>query len=150
MTGEVYIHYGADAFDPSHGFPVVNTKYSWAKPHGGLWASRKRASYGWAKWCEENSFRDCAAEPSFQFIMRNPEKVAVIHNLNDLRQLPMVRDVPPGMWEEIDFVDVCGEELTLLNSAGMGRNTKTSGPMIYISLCMGGTVTPLWSSIPTQ
>lgn len=30
------------------------------------------------------------------------------------------------------------------------RNTKTSGPMIYISLCMGGTVTPLWSSIPTQ
>lgn len=49
MTGEVYIHYGADAFDPSHGFPVVNTKYSWAKPHGGLWASRKRASYGWAK-----------------------------------------------------------------------------------------------------
>lgn len=81
MTGEVYIHYGADAFDPSHGFPVVNTKYSWVKPHGGLWASRKRASYGWAKWCEENSFRDCAAEPSFQFIMRNPEKVAVIHNL---------------------------------------------------------------------
>lgn len=49
MTGEVYIHYGADAFDPSHGFPVVNTKYSWVKPHGGLWASRKRASYGWAK-----------------------------------------------------------------------------------------------------
>lgn len=98
MTGEVYIHYGADAFNPSHGFPVV-------KPHGGLWASRKRASYGWAKWCEENSFRDCAAEPSFQFIMRNPEKVAVIHNLNDLRQLPMVRDVPPGMWEEIDFVE---------------------------------------------
>lgn len=37
--------------------------------------------------------------------MRNPEKVAVIHNLNDLRQLPMVRDVPPGMWEEIDFVE---------------------------------------------
>lgn len=34
-----------------------------------------------------------------------PEKVAVIHNLNDLRQLPMVRDVPPGMWEEIDFVE---------------------------------------------
>ena len=130
MTGEVYIHYGADAFDPSHGFPVVNTKYSWAKPHGGLWASRKRASYGWAKSCEENSFRDCAAEPSFQFIMRNPEKVAVIHNLT--------------LW------NVCGEELTLLNSAGMGRNTKTSGPMIYISLCMGGTVTPLWSSIPTQ
>mgnify|MGYP000016474830 FL=1 len=90
MTGEVYIHYGADAFDPSHGFPVVNTKYSWVKPHGGLWASRQRASYGWAKWCEENSFRDCAAEPSFQFIMRNPEKVAGIHNLNDLRQLPMV------------------------------------------------------------
>lgn len=49
MTGEVYIHYGADAFDPSHGFPVANTKYSWAKPYGGLWASRKRASYGWAK-----------------------------------------------------------------------------------------------------
>ena len=23
----------------------------------------------------------------------------------DLRQLPMVRDVPPGMWEEIDFVE---------------------------------------------
>ena len=38
MTGEVYIHYGADAFDPSHGFPVANTKYSWAKPYGGLWA----------------------------------------------------------------------------------------------------------------
>lgn len=36
MTGEVYIPYGADAFDPSHGFPVVNTKYSWVKPHGGL------------------------------------------------------------------------------------------------------------------
>ena len=31
MTGEVYIPYGADAFDPSHGFPVVNTKYSWVK-----------------------------------------------------------------------------------------------------------------------
>lgn len=65
MTGEVYIHYGADAFDPSHGFPVVNTKYSWVKPHGGLWASRKRASYGWAKWCERIPFGIAPQNPHF-------------------------------------------------------------------------------------
>jgi hypothetical protein len=43
-----------------------------------------------------------------------------------------------------------GDSPTAVVARFVERNTKTSGPMIYISLCMGGTVTPLWSSIPTQ
>ena len=46
MNRQIYIHYGATQFNPLLNFPIKN-KRCWVKPKGGLWASRKNASFGW-------------------------------------------------------------------------------------------------------
>lgn len=58
MDSPVYIHYGSTKFIPTKGFPIKNQEY-FMKPKGGLWASRKNASFGWKDWCKEEDFRDC-------------------------------------------------------------------------------------------
>lgn len=66
MHRQIYIHYGATSFDPVMGFPVRNLRH-WPKPCGGLWASRKNATFGWKEWCIENEFRECDITNSFEF-----------------------------------------------------------------------------------
>lgn len=56
-----YIHYGATEFIPTKGFPIKNLEH-FMKPKGGLWASRKNASFGWKDWCEQEDFRHCDME----------------------------------------------------------------------------------------
>ena len=87
MEKPVYIHYGAETFDPKKGFPIRNEQY-WVKPCGGLWASRETASYGWKEWCEQENFRECDPLNSFRFVLRDGTKVAVISCMADLKRLP--------------------------------------------------------------
>lgn len=47
----VFVHYGADKFDPKHQYEV----WTYRKPTG-LWASAEKAQYGWAEWCESEFF----------------------------------------------------------------------------------------------
>ncbi len=91
MNRQIYIHYGSTAFDPTKGFPIQNVKY-WPKPQGGLWASRKIATFGWKDWCTENEFRECIPENSFEFTMRDESRIVVINTIAQLRRLPEVKD----------------------------------------------------------
>lgn len=91
MNRQIYIHYGATAFDPSKGFPIKNVKW-WPKPKGGLWASRKNATFGWKNWCTENEFRECDPANSFEFTMKDESRIVVINTIAQLRRLPEVKD----------------------------------------------------------
>jgi len=101
MNRQIYIHYGATKFDPVVGFPIHNVR-SWPKPRGGLWASRKNATFGWKEWCIENEFRECDIANSFEFTMADESRIVRISTLNQLRRLPQIKD-QFGMWYCIDF-----------------------------------------------
>lgn len=122
MEKVIYIHYGSTAFDPSHGFPIKNEE-CWVKPKGGLWASRKNASWGWKDWCEEEDFRDCVDTESFSFILKDGATVAVISTLEQLYALPEMSkgrfshisyniDFEECLKQGIDAIELCwyGEE----------------------------------------
>lgn len=87
MNGPVYIHYGSNVFDPTRGFPIRNRKY-WTKPKGGLWASRKDASWGWKDWCEEENFRVYNLKNAFEFVLRDNANVVIVSTLKQLQSLP--------------------------------------------------------------
>lgn len=92
MKNPIYIHYGSTAFNSRQGFPIRNRDY-WVKPEGGLWASRKDASFGWKNWCEEEEYRDCNVSNSFEFTLRNDANIAVISTLSQLQTLPEMKHV---------------------------------------------------------
>ena len=77
MNRQIYIHYGATRFNPLLNFPIKN-ELCWVKPKGGLWASRKNASFGWKNWCTIEEFRECSEDCSFEFVMKDESKIAII------------------------------------------------------------------------
>lgn len=87
MDIPVYIHYGATKFIPTKGFPIKNREY-FMKPKGGLWASRKNASFGWKDWCKEEDFRDCDIANSFEFTFAKQAKIVTISSVKTLYNLP--------------------------------------------------------------
>lgn len=89
MNRQIYVHYGSTGFDPMKGFPIRNRKY-WPKPEGGLWTSRKNATFGWKDWCRENDFRECDPVSSFDFTIKDESKIVVVSTLQQLRRLPEV------------------------------------------------------------
>ena len=91
MNKQIYIHYGSTKFDPTKGFPIKNEE-CWVKPIGGLWASRKNASFGWKDWCEVEEFEDCEISNSFDFVMKDESKIAVISTLAQLKALPQIEN----------------------------------------------------------
>lgn len=101
MYNQIYIHYGATNFDPSKNFPIKNKRY-WCKPFGGLWASRKNATFGWKQWCDREEFRDCEEDNSFEFTLRDENKVMIISTVAQLRRLPKAED-PIASSYLIDF-----------------------------------------------
>lgn len=87
MNKSIYIHYGSTQFDPTKGFPIKN-EANWSKPIGGLWASRKNATFGWKDWCAAEEFRECTDDNSFDFVIKDGSNVATVSNLLQLQQLP--------------------------------------------------------------
>ncbi len=102
MNRQIYIHYGAKQFDPLLNFPIKN-EYCWVKPKGGLWASRKNASFGWKDWCAREEFRDCKDECSFEFVLRDESRIATISTLPQLRRLPSIENSRIASSYLIDF-----------------------------------------------
>lgn len=103
MKAIVYIHYGSTVFDSSKGFPIRN-ETNWSKPRGGLWASRQNSTFGWKTWCEQEEFRDCDEHNSFKFRLRDNAKMAVIHNMKDLRCLPTIKSSTSSFWDKLCVV----------------------------------------------
>lgn len=90
MNRQIYVHYGATRFNPTKGFPIQNEKHR-PKPQGGLWASRKNATFGWKNWCIENEFRECDPANSFEFTMKDESRIVIISTLAMLRRLPKAK-----------------------------------------------------------
>ena len=118
MNSQIYVHYGAKQFNPALNFPIKN-KYCWTKPKGGLWASRKNASFGWKDLCAKEGFVDCDDDNSFEFIMKDESRIAVISTLHQLQRLPHPRyennwmpdvhliDFEQCVQLDIDAVELC-------------------------------------------
>lgn len=102
MNNTIYIHYGNTYFDPKKGFPIKN-EVDWSKPIGGLWASRKNASFGWKDWCAVEEFRECNYDNSFEFIIKDESKVSVISSLHQLHLLPKLKNQNSVFGYHIDF-----------------------------------------------
>lgn len=84
----IFIHYGATHFNQMRGFPVKNRPYN-GKPNGGLWASRKEATYGWHQWVEEQGYSDDFNQiDSFSFTLDPAAHVHRISSQIDLYALP--------------------------------------------------------------
>lgn len=141
MDNPIYVHYGNTHFDPGKSFPIENSEW-FTKPRGGLWASRKDATFGWKQWCEQEDFRACDNAVSFQFVMRDPSKVYTIHNLEDLNTLPHIPRLPPfalyanSSTHYIDF-EAClnaGYDAIELCWYGQEFKDKASGDL-YFALC---------------
>lgn len=99
MENIIYIHYGSTSFDKNKNFPIRNEE-CWVKPKGGLWASRKNASWGWKDWCEAEEFRDCFEDNAFTFVLREGATVAVINTLEQLHSLP---EMPEGRFSHLSY-----------------------------------------------
>ena len=102
MNRQIYIHYGATKFDPLLGFPIKN-EYCWVKPKGGPWASRKNASFGWKDWCAREEFRECTEDCSFEFVIKDENRIATISTLQQLRRLPRIENSRLASSYLIDF-----------------------------------------------
>jgi hypothetical protein len=76
--GPVYIHYGADRFDPELFKPIKN-RPNWVKPeaHTGLWASPRNSERSWKTWVEAEHYGSDLTK-SFEFRMSDPRKVFYI------------------------------------------------------------------------
>lgn len=94
MNKPIYIHYGSTQFNPAKGFPIKN-EANWSKPIGGLWASRKNATFGWKEWCAAEEFRECTDDNSFDFVIKDGFNVATVSNLLQLQPLPRIETTLP-------------------------------------------------------
>ena len=73
------------------------------KPKGGLWASRKNASFGWKDWCKEEDFRDCDIANSFEFTFAKQAKIVTISSVKTLYNLPKLENDRFAWGYSIDF-----------------------------------------------
>lgn len=90
-----YIHYGSDKFDKSLFKPIRNREY-FAKPYGGLWASREGDIEGWKTWCEDEGYHEELLEHSFTFTLKPSANIHVIEETEDIYKLPR--------WKESDWL----------------------------------------------
>lgn len=76
--GPVYIHYGADHFDPEL-FKEIKNRPNWVKPqpHTGLWASPRNSERSWKTWVEAEHYGSDLTK-SFEFRVVDPGKIFYI------------------------------------------------------------------------
>ena len=88
----IYIHYGAERYDPEKFIPIKNNLL-FVKPEGGMWGSIENATYGWKQWCEDQDFNVFKLEKHFRFSFAPHTNILQINNKDDLAELPKVE--PP-------------------------------------------------------
>ena len=100
-----YIHYGNTFFDRNCFMTVKNSRCGSSKPNGGFWASPVDATWGWKDWCDENYFRKCTEDNSFQFHLAPTANVLVIDNISCLEGLPRAEygEFSHDLWVSLDF-----------------------------------------------
>lgn len=86
-TDKVYIHYGANHYDPAKVKPLK--RHLTDKPSGGLWASPVDTDWGWKNWCNAEEFRECDEKNSFKFRLKPGSKVWYISTEEDISGAPL-------------------------------------------------------------
>lgn len=103
-----YIHYGNREFNKELFQPIKN-RQCFTKPFGGFWASDVNAKFGWQQWNKENEFTSCQEENSFCFTLKENAKVIHLYKVEDLKQLPIVKNdlgFSLSSWYCIDFEEL--------------------------------------------
>lgn len=94
----LYIHYGSANFNPRYFTQVTNRDELRVKPHGGLWASRVDAKFGWRNWCEGEDWAERLGNSHFRFLITPAAKVFHLYTSKDLDHLPYRNDCS-DRWE---------------------------------------------------
>lgn len=102
MSKTKYIHYGSNKFDRKL-FKTIKNQGWGTKPSGGLWASDVSALYGWKQWCQDEQFRVGKLRKNYIFYLSDNAKVFHIRSVNDLKELPKIKDNQYSIWYPIDF-----------------------------------------------
>lgn len=89
VTDLTFISYGTDKFDINKVKPI-NIGSEWSrvanKPEGGLWGSPVGSKFGWADFCNRESFRLRTLNKHFLFKVKKSAKICIIDNLEDLKK----------------------------------------------------------------
>ena len=130
--GAVYIHYGANHYDPEKFKPIKN-HLLFVKPEGGMWGSLKDASYGWKEWCNDQDFHTEKLEAHFRFTLAPHANILQINSKEDLVELPKVK--PPEVngkefptsimpWVLLDFEKLLADGVDAIQ-VNMSNDTAT-------------------------
>lgn len=87
---KMYVHYGADTYDPSKVQPIKNDTYG-SKPIGGFWGSAEDAEFGWDKFCRLEDYKTYRLRKSFRFTLTPDAKVYRITDIYDAMSMPQIR-----------------------------------------------------------
>lgn len=63
----------------------------------------KNASFGWKNWCAIEEFRECNEDCSFEFVMKDESKIAIISTPSQLSRLPCIKNSRVSSCYLIDF-----------------------------------------------
>ena len=131
--GDVYIHYGANQYDPEK-FKAIKNRPLFAKPEGGLWGSPENAPYGWKQWCEDQDFHTDRLEKYFRFTLAPHANILQINNSGDLTALPKAEpleingiELPVSVmpWMLLDFEKLVADGVDGIQ-VNMSKDTATS------------------------
>jgi hypothetical protein len=106
IKNKIFVHYGADKYDPNKFIPISDSNANWCKPEkGGLWASPVDSEWGWKDWCEIEGFREITSEtPRFLFKLKESSRVLVVDTVNDAENKVQWKRISPSVnLEAIDF-----------------------------------------------
>ena len=92
----VYIHYGADAFDPELFSPIRNSTWNTKPMEGtGLWASRENDPFGWSAWCRENRYSVQSLKQFFRFAVYADSDIIILEDTEQLETIPKTKPWKP-------------------------------------------------------
>ena len=90
-----YIHYGANAYDPTRFFPVKNSSWGTKPMNGGLWASREKDPFGWDAWCRENRYSVQLLKQYFRFTVSADSSILTLEDPEQLNNIPKTKPWKP-------------------------------------------------------
>ena len=87
----MFIHYGAERFDPLAVSPVKNVPTRGIKPTGGFWACPTDAYWSWERYLRGEHYNLESLEKSFRFNLHQDTKLLTVNSMDDLRDFAVVK-----------------------------------------------------------
>ena len=101
---------------------LLKNKQMSNKPNGGLWASPKDAEFGWKEWCEQEHFRNCLPEDSFEFHLKFNANILRIDSVDTARDMPQrhggMEDVMRSVFHVLPDFELIAMKYDAIDAAG--------------------------------